>query len=65
MKHWTVERHDHVEVWTYRNPPMNYFVVLRVRWDEWPDDPAEQAEFIAAHLRPGEAEAEAFLTRLD
>jgi len=26
MKHWTVERHDHVEVWTYRNPPMNYFV---------------------------------------
>ena len=26
MKHWAVERHDHVEVWTYRNPPMNYFV---------------------------------------
>jgi len=26
MKHWTVERHDTVEVWTYRNPPMNYFV---------------------------------------
>src|ERR1700722_7198782 len=26
MKHWNVERHDHVEVWTYRNPPMNYFV---------------------------------------
>ena len=26
MKHWSVERHDHVEVWTYRNPPMNYFV---------------------------------------
>ena len=26
MKHWSVERHDHVEVWTYRNPPMNYFI---------------------------------------
>ena len=26
MKHWTTERHDHVEVWTYRNPPMNYFI---------------------------------------
>jgi rare lipoprotein A len=28
-------------------------------------DNREQAEFIAAHLRPAEAEAEAFLTRLD
>ena len=26
MKHLSVERHDHVEVWTYRNPPMNYMI---------------------------------------
>jgi enoyl-CoA hydratase len=26
MKYFNVERHDHVEVWTYRNEPMNYFI---------------------------------------
>ena len=26
MKYFSVERHDRVEVWTYRNPPMNYFI---------------------------------------
>ncbi len=25
MKYFNVERHDQVEVWTYSNPPMNYF----------------------------------------
>ena len=26
MKHWTVERHNQIEVWSYSNPPMNYFI---------------------------------------
>jgi rare lipoprotein A len=38
----------------------SYWVRIRPQGDN-----REQAEFIAAHLRPGEAEAEAFLTRLD
>ncbi|HWJ40608.1 MAG TPA: hypothetical protein VNT29_05725, partial [Candidatus Limnocylindrales bacterium] len=24
MKHFTVDQHEHVQVWTIRNPPMNY-----------------------------------------
>jgi rare lipoprotein A len=38
----------------------SYWVRIRPQGDN-----REQAEFIAAHLRPGEVEAEAFLTRLD
>ncbi|MGA9667828.1 MAG: septal ring lytic transglycosylase RlpA family protein [Terracidiphilus sp.] len=38
----------------------SYWVRIRPQGDN-----REQAEFIAAHLRPSEAEAEAFLTRLD
>jgi rare lipoprotein A len=38
----------------------SYWVRIRPQGDN-----REQAEFIASHLRPGEAEAEAFLTRLD
>ena len=26
MKYFSVERHERIEVWTYRNPPMNYFI---------------------------------------
>jgi len=38
----------------------SYWVRIRPRGDN-----REQAEFIANHLRPGDADAEAFLTRLD
>jgi rare lipoprotein A len=38
----------------------SYWVRIRPQGDN-----REQAEFIARHLRPSEAEAEAFLTRLD
>ncbi len=38
----------------------SYWVRIRPQGDN-----REQAEFIASHLRPGDAEAEAFLTRLD
>jgi rare lipoprotein A len=38
----------------------SYWVRIRPQGDN-----RQQAEFIASHLRPGDAEAEAFLTRLD
>jgi rare lipoprotein A len=38
----------------------SYWVRIRPQGDN-----RDQAEFIASHLRPGEAEAQAFLTRLD
>ncbi|MGA2217837.1 MAG: septal ring lytic transglycosylase RlpA family protein [Terracidiphilus sp.] len=38
----------------------SYWVRIRPQGDN-----RQQAEFIAAHLRPGDSEAEAFLTRLD
>lgn len=31
MKHFSVERHERVEVWSYRNEPMNYFVAPAAR----------------------------------
>lgn len=31
MKHITVERHDHVQVWTLSNPPMNYMTAAMSR----------------------------------